>query len=167
MNMHGLPIFSTPTMTTSVPYQSGAFAFDSMPTNPYNMQQAFPASYPQAMSHSVSYPATSDIQPVPVVRTARNGFAGIRSPAVKSESTSPIQSHHGINDMSYSEEYKRSTSEPSEGSEPNFATHVDTLMKAIQAKQTVAPGEEPAKVSDYASLQSSAANNTAGGREQT
>jgi transcription elongation factor len=165
MNMHGLPIFSTPTMTTSVPYQSGAFAFDSMPTNPYNMQQAFPASYSQAMAHSVSFTATSGIHPVPAVRTARTGFTGIRTPAVKSESTSPVQSHHELNDMSYSEEYKRATSEPSE-SEANFATHVDTLMRAIQSKQSVAPGEDPAKVSAYTRFRSSASNNTAGGREQ-
>ncbi|KAK7190248.1 hypothetical protein DPSP01_006779 [Paraphaeosphaeria sporulosa] len=145
VNMHGLPIFSAPAMTTSMPYQPGAFAFDSMATNPYNMQQAFPVSYSQAMTQGVSYPTTSDMQPVPIVRTARNGFTSLRSPTVKSESTSPVQSHHGLHEMSYGDEYKRSASEASEGTEGAFATHVDTLMRAIQAKQSVASSEDPAK----------------------
>ncbi|KAK7177324.1 hypothetical protein PSPO01_16629 [Paraphaeosphaeria sporulosa] len=141
VNTHGLPIFSAPAMTTSMPYQPGAFAFDSIATNPYNMQQA----YSQAMTQGVSYPTTSDMQLVPIVRTAWNGFTSLRSPTVKVESTPPVQSHHGINDTFYGEGYKRSASEASEGTEGAFATHVDTLMKAIQAKQSVASSEDPAK----------------------
>ncbi|KAL1608380.1 DNA-binding transcription factor [Paraconiothyrium brasiliense] len=156
LSMHGLPMFSAQPMTSSVPYQSGAFAFDSMTTNPYNMQQAYPLNYSTAMTHNVSYHGTSDIQPMPLVRTARNGFTSLGSPAVKSESTSPVQSHHGMNDLSYNQDHKRSTSEPSEGSGGNFATDVDTLMKAIQAKQSTAPSRDPAKVSDCAGMKSSA-----------
>lgn len=166
INMHGLPMFSAPTMTTSMPYQPGAFAFDSMATNPYNMQQAFPVSYSQTMTQSVTFPATSDIHPVPVVRTARNGFASLRSPTVKSESTSPVQSNHGMNEMAYGEDYNRSASEASEGAECNFATHVDTLMKAIQAKQTVPSSDGSAKVSVHTGLRISVAKKATGGREQ-
>ncbi|KAJ4354001.1 DNA-binding transcription factor [Didymosphaeria variabile] len=157
LSMHGLPMFSAQPMTSSVPYQSGAFAFDSMTTtNPYNIQQAYPINYATAMTQNVSYHGTSDIQPMPLVRTARNGFASLGSPGVKSETSSPVQSHHGMTDMSYSQDYKRSTSEPSEGSGGNFATDVDTLMKAIQAKQSTASNRDPAKVSDYAGIKSSA-----------
>lgn len=152
MNVHGLPVFSAPAMTTSMPYQPGAFAFDTVATNPYNMQQAFSVSYSQPMTQSVAYPTASDMQPVPIVRTARNGFASHRSPTVKSESTSPVHSHHSLNDMSYNGDYKRSGSEASDGTEGAFATHVDTLMKAIQAKQYVAPSEDAVKVSIHARL---------------
>ena len=146
MDMHTLPIFSTQSMTTTVPYQSGVFAYDSLATNPYNMQQAFSVHYPTTMAQSISYAGTSGIQPLPAVRTARNGFAAVRPPVVKSESTSPVQSHHTFTDPSYGGDYKRSTSEPSENANINFATDVDTLMKAIQAKQMNPAGAEPTKV---------------------
>ena len=149
VEMHGLPIFSTHAMTTSVPYQSGAFAFDSLATNPYNLQQAFPVTYPTTMAHNVSYPGVSDIQPLPTVRTARNGFANIRAPMVKAESTSPVQSHHAISEAAYAEGYNRSTSEPSEINNINFATDVDTLMRAIQAKQSNPSSKEPTEVCLY------------------
>lgn len=149
VEMHGLPIFSTHAMTSSVPYQSGAFAFDSLATNPYNLQQAFPVTYPTTMTHNVSYPGVSDIQPLPTVRTARNGFANIRTPMVKAESTSPVQSHHAISEGSYAEGYNRSTSEPSEINNINFATDVDTLMRAIQAKQSNPSSKEPTEVCLY------------------
>jgi hypothetical protein len=38
-------------------------------------------------------------------------------------------------DASYASNCKRSSSEPAEATNPHFATDVDTLMKAIQAKQ--------------------------------
>ena len=133
-------------MTSSVPYQSGTFAFDSLATNPYNLQQAFPVTYPATIPQTMSYPAVSEIQPLPTVRTARNGFANMRNPVVKAESTSPVQSHHAINGLPYVENYQRSTSEPSETNNINFATDVDTLMRAIQAKQTNGSSQEPMKV---------------------
>ncbi|KAF1967035.1 zinc finger protein-like protein OZF [Bimuria novae-zelandiae CBS 107.79] len=145
MDIHGLPMFSAPAMTTSVPYQSGAFAFDSLATNPYNIEQTYPVNYPTAMTQSVSYPGAADIQSLPMVRSVRNGFTSIRTSVVKSESNSPIQSHQGFADVPFGEGHKRSTSEPSEGSGSAFATHVDTLMKAIQAKEAAATGKEPTK----------------------
>ncbi|KAF2246982.1 hypothetical protein BU26DRAFT_567309 [Trematosphaeria pertusa] len=82
MDMH-MPMFSTHAMTTSVPYQSGAFAFDSLLVNPYNMQQAFPVSYPPTMPQAISYPRTSEMHPLPTVREARNGFTIERTPPVR------------------------------------------------------------------------------------
>jgi hypothetical protein len=125
-----LPLFSTSGLSTSVPYQSGVFAFD--PVNTYSMQQS--SYYSPNMPHAMAY-AASDVLSVPTVRDARNVF----NPLVKSESTSPVQSNPMYNDTSYAAECKRSTSEPTEGSGINFATDVDTLMRAIQAKQTDSP----------------------------
>jgi hypothetical protein len=125
-----MPLFSTHGLTTSVPYQSGAFAFDPISANPYNMQQA--SYYSSNLSHSVSYGASPDVQSLSTVRNARNAFNSL----VKSESTSPIQSNPMYNEAAYAAECKRSSSEPTEGSGTNFATDVDTLMRAIQAKQT-------------------------------
>lgn len=162
IDMHGLPIYTPHTMANSMPYQQGAFAFDSLTTNPYNIQQAFPVSYPTSMPQSVPYSAAPEIQPLPTVRTARNGFASIRTSSIKSESASPAQPHHGYNELSYVEDYRRSASESSETHGPNFATDVDTLMKAIQAKQKTSPIKEPAKVCDYVCIRISMADSIAG-----
>jgi hypothetical protein len=104
-------------MTTSMPYQSGAFAFDALSVNPYNMQQAFP-SYPQSISHAVSY-----------ARGISNGFSLERSLLVKAESSSQVQSSPIYYETSYN--FKRANSELEDGSNNNFATNVDTLMRAI------------------------------------
>ncbi|KAF1832805.1 hypothetical protein BDW02DRAFT_410767 [Decorospora gaudefroyi] len=128
-----MPVFSTHGLTTSVPYQTGAFAFDPISVNPYNMQQT--TYYSSNIPHSVSYAASPDVQPLPTVRDTRNVF----NPMVKSESTSPVQSSPMYNDSSYAADCKRSTSEPTESSSTNFVTDVDTLMRAIQAKQTTSP----------------------------
>lgn len=141
-----MPLFSTNGLTTSVPYQAGAFAFDPIPVNPYNMQQT--SYYSPNISHPVSYAAAPDVQALPTVRDSRNAFLIERDPMVKSESASPIQSHPLFSDTSYAADCKRSSSEPSEGSGINFATDVDTLMKAIQAKQTNAPQRQESKVEE-------------------
>lgn len=141
-----MPLFSTNGLTTSVPYQSGAFAFDPIP-NAYAMQQT--SFYSPNIPQTVSYAAVPEVQPLATVRDARNAFPVGRMPVVKAESTSPIQSNPMFNDTSYATECKRSSSEPSESSGINFATDVDTLMRAIQAKQTDTPqGQEP-KVGFY------------------
>lgn len=139
----GMPLFSTNGLATSVPYQSGAFAFDPIP-NAYTMQQA--SFYSPNIPQTGSYAAVPEVQPLPTVREARNAFTMDRIPLVKAESTSPIQSSSIFNDTSCAAECKRSSSEPSEGSGINFATDVDTLMRAIQAKQTDTPQPQRPKV---------------------
>jgi hypothetical protein len=143
MDMNNMPLYSANTLPTSVPYQAGAYAYDvptSVPVNPYNMQQA--SYYASNMPHPVSYPQSHDIQALPTLPDVRHVF----NPNVKSEGTSPAQSNHMYADPSYGTELKRSTSEPTEGSGANFATDVDTLMRAIQAKQTNPPPENEQKV---------------------
>ncbi|KAF1851143.1 uncharacterized protein K460DRAFT_28466 [Cucurbitaria berberidis CBS 394.84] len=138
-----MPLFSTNGLTTSVPFQSGAFAFDPISTNPYNMQQ--PSFYTSNNLHNVSYARVPEVQPLPAVQGAGNTFMVDRIPIVKCESSSPVQSNPLFNHTSYATECKRSSSEPSERSSINFVTDVDTLMKAIQAKQTNAPLREDSK----------------------
>jgi hypothetical protein len=145
-----LPLFSANTMPTSVPYQSsGVFAYDSS-VNPYNMQessmpQSYPMSYSSSLSSGVSYAATSAPQSVHTVREAHHEFSLHGNHMVKSESASPVQSAPMYSDASYTNNCKRSSSEPAEATNPHFATDVDTLMKAIQAKQTTStqPQEAP------------------------
>ncbi|KAH7122498.1 zinc finger protein-like protein OZF [Dendryphion nanum] len=136
MNM---PLFSTHNLTTSVPYQSGAgaFAFDSLAVNPYNMQQQFPVSYNAPLSHSVSYPPASSIQPMPTVREARNPFHMERSsPPVKVETSSPVQPSQIYHDSGFGgEDFKPVKIDSGENSGIDFSTDVDTLMKEIQAKE--------------------------------
>ncbi|KAF2733497.1 zinc finger protein OZF [Polyplosphaeria fusca] len=143
-----MPLFQSHPLTTSVPYQSGAFAFDSLSVNPYNMQQSFPVSYPPSLPQTVAYTGTTGIPPLPAVREARNAFPMETTPPVKSESSSPIQSTQLYNESSYGEDYKPATSES--GDATHFSTDVDTLMKAIQAQQKNPqphPPQPPAKVS--------------------
>ena len=133
MNM---PLFTSHSLTTSVPYQSGAsaFAFDSL-VNPYNMQQQFPVTYPTTISHSVTYPVTSPIQSMPTVREARNAFRVDRSsPPVKVETASPVQGNQLYSDGTFGDDFKQKA-DTAEGGLINFSTDVDTLMKEIQAKE--------------------------------
>lgn len=154
-----MPLFSANVMTTtSVPYQSGAFAYDHVSVNPYNMQPNFTMSYSSNLAPAVSYAEPMVSQNLPTVREAQNTFLGERSTLVKSESTSPVQSNTVFNNSHYVTDYKRSNSEPVETTDSTFATDVDTLMKAIQAKQTVSPQRpEVPKVSVFGHVISIAA----------
>jgi hypothetical protein len=144
-----LPLFSANALATSVPYQSsGTFAYDSS-ANPYNMQQSnmqtsYSMSYPSTMSPAVSFPERQDHQPNHIAREIRHPFALDGNHMVKSESASPIQTSTMYNSTSYASECKRSSSEPVDTANINFATDVDTLMKAIQAKQTTSPQKQEA-----------------------
>lgn len=137
-----MPLYQNNALPTSVPYQAGAFAYDPSSVNAYNMQQ--PSYYPPAMPHPVSYASSHDVQPLPTLPDVRHVF----NHNVKSEGTSPAHSGHShmYADQSFTSDCKRSTSEPTEGSGVNFATDVDTLMRAIQAKQTNPPQEPEQKV---------------------
>ncbi|KAF1957545.1 zinc finger protein OZF [Byssothecium circinans] len=139
-----MPLFSAHGLTTTMPYQPGAFAFDTLPANPYNMQQAFPISYTPEISPTVSYGGSSDIQRLPTVPEARNGFAMGSTPPVKCESSSPVQSSPIFRSTSYSGSIKQEGNEAGcGGNVAYFSTHVDTLMKAIQAKQQSVPKTDP------------------------
>lgn len=143
-----MPLFSGNALATSVPFSSsGVFAYDSV--NPYNMQQHnipqnYSMNYPPSMTPPVSFAGTAETQPLPTVREGQHAFAANVSHMVKSESASPVHSQPTYNDMSYAAECKRSSSEPTETTNINFATDVDTLMKAIQAQQPTTPHRQEA-----------------------
>jgi hypothetical protein len=130
-----LPLFSTNGLTSSVPYQSGAFAFDPIPVNPYNIQQTYPMGYMADVPQNVSYARSSLVQQMPAHQEGRPTFP-VDS---KSVTPSPLQSSPSFPGSSYGAGLERSRSEPTEGTGINFATDVDTLMKAIQAKQPDSP----------------------------
>ncbi|KAF2490473.1 hypothetical protein BU16DRAFT_154047 [Lophium mytilinum] len=132
---------------TSVPYQSGAFAFDPLAVNPYNMQQNFNMNYPPTLAHSVAYSGPNELSNgLPTTRDVRNDYSMMeRTPPVKTEAASPIQPSQIYNDASYADDSKNTSSESD--SAINFATDVDTLMKAIQAKSNQAKRQQqPSKV---------------------
>ncbi|CAI6333451.1 unnamed protein product [Periconia digitata] len=133
-----MPLFSAHAMSTSMPYQSTQFAFESIQVNPYNIQQNFPLSYGPSITPTFSYPGAHALQPLPPVREARTGFVIEEStPSVKSESCSPIQStQSSFSHASCAGEQKPSGSEDGHlGNGVHFSTDVDTLMKTIQSKQ--------------------------------
>lgn len=130
-----LPLFSTNGLTSSVPYQSGAFAFDPIPLNPYNMQQTYPMGYMADVPQNVSYARSSLIQQMPAHHEGRPTFPTDS----KSVTASPLQCSASFHGSPYATELERSRSEPTEGTGINFATDVDTLMRAIQAKQPESP----------------------------
>jgi hypothetical protein len=147
-----LPIFSANTMPTSVSHQSSAlFAYDSS-VNSYNMQESsMPQTYPMAYSSAkfpeVSYVASSATQPMHTVREVQHQSALYGNHMVNSESAPPVQPAPTYSDASYVTNCRPSSFEPAEATNPHFATKVDTLMKAIQAKQTTSPQQqEVAKV---------------------
>jgi hypothetical protein len=144
-----LPLFSANALATSVPYPSGGtFAYDSS-VNPYNMQQStmqptYPMNYSSTLSTAVSFAGRVEHQSISSLPEARHAFALDANHMVKSESASPARSSPIFNNASYTSECKRSSSEPTDPSNINFATDVDTLMKAIQAKQTTSPQKQEA-----------------------
>ncbi|KAF1915718.1 zinc finger protein-like protein OZF [Ampelomyces quisqualis] len=146
-----LPLYTPNVLVTSVSYpSSGAFAYDAS-VNPYNMpqsslQHSYSMSYTTNLAPAAPYAERCDPQPLSTVRDARHALAPDGSHVVKSEGASPIQSGSMFNDASYGTDCKRSSSEPADLIDVNFATDVDTLMKAIQAKQTTSsPKQEPVK----------------------
>lgn len=133
-----MPLFSANSLTSPVPYQSAGFAFDPVSVNPYNMQQAYPMGYIADVPQNVSYTRSNLVQQMPTLQEARATFS-IDKRLSKSVTASPLQSSPSYNGSPYGAEFERSHSVPSEGTGSNFATDVDTLMKAIQAKQPDAP----------------------------
>lgn len=131
-----MPLFSAHGVSTSVPYQPGAFAFDPIPVNPYNMQQAYSEGFVSDVPQNVSYTRSSLAQQIPPPQETHGTFSTDRHVS-KSSTASPLQSSPPYHVYHFGAELQRSRSEPSDGSSINFVTDVDTLMKAIQAKQSV------------------------------
>ena len=133
-----MPLFTANGLTSSVPYQPGAFAFDPVPVIPYNLQPAYHMGYAAEVPQNISYARSNMIHQMPAVQESHNAFTVDRHVS-KSATASPLQSNSSYHGASFGAELERSRSEPAEGSGVNFATDVDTLMRAIQAKQAGRP----------------------------
>ncbi len=135
-----MPLFSTNNLVSSLPYHSGAFPFDSVLVNPYNMQQAYPMGYAADVPHPISYARSNMVQQMPAMQEVRTAFSANHHSA-KSATASPSQSSSPYYESAYGTELEPTHPETIEGTNTNFSTDVDTLMKAIQAKQ---PDTQPA-----------------------
>lgn len=129
-----LPMFQPPALGVPMSLQAAAYAFDSGAASTYGMQQtlgsiAFPATFPQAATYS----GGSDILPNPPCPREDSLSMLRRSPSVKAEIHSPVQSSLLFNASGFVDDYKHSSSSDSEQG-IIFSTDVDILMKAIQSK---------------------------------
>ncbi|KAF2750431.1 hypothetical protein M011DRAFT_242729 [Sporormia fimetaria CBS 119925] len=126
MQFSGLP------STVSPSYHSKTFAIDPMSINVYNLQQSpFAAGYLVNMPSTLNFPAQA--APVPLVQAAERSRLRTVTPPVKTEANSPIQPGGSI-PLSPADHCSQTAVEPV--SQATFSTHVDVLMKAIQAKRT-------------------------------
>ncbi|KAF1983440.1 hypothetical protein K402DRAFT_406902 [Aulographum hederae CBS 113979] len=138
-----MPVFTNSNMAGAMPFH-GAYGFDTLSVNPYNMQQnlqqPFHVGFSASMAHAPTYAGSDLPAGVPHVREARNSVpVSHRSPSVKAEERSPVQPNQLFNDSSNGVD--NSSSGESENG-VNFSTDVDTLMKAIQAKTQANPRQQ-------------------------
>jgi hypothetical protein len=135
------PLFSAITMPKSVQYQSSAIIPYNSSVHPHNMQegsipQTYAMGYPSAKIPIVSHAASSAPQSLHGVEELYHPIDVHSHHMVKSESASPVQRAPIYSDVSYATNCKKSACELAEATNLAFTTDVDTLMKAIQAKQT-------------------------------
>jgi hypothetical protein len=125
-----MPMFPSAPTGTTVPYQSGIYAFDNMAVNPYNIQQTYGVSY---QPQTTTYTAPGITAGLPHVREARNTLSVTHnaSPIVKPENESPVQQTQVFSTLETGEQ-QHATGDSENNI--NFSTDVDVLMKAIQAK---------------------------------
>lgn len=133
LSMNMFPTTSAPNM---VPFTSGAYGFDLANMGQYQVQQNYNINYTTSVQHTPTYPTAPTELPstIPHIREARNALPSLnRSPSVKTEDQSPIQSNQLYSDGS-SDELKSGQADSALAG-VSFSTDVDCLMKAIQAKQ--------------------------------
>jgi hypothetical protein len=127
-----LPLVSATTMPMASYQSSALFAYESS-VNSYNMQESsMPQTYPIAYS-STNFPVAS-LATQPPVQEVDYQSALYGNYMAKLDIASPVQPAYS--DASYATNCRQSFSQLDEATNPHFATDVDTLMKAIQAKKT-------------------------------
>lgn len=131
-----VPIFGQP-VQNHIPLQNGSYGFGGLSVNPYNVQQHSPVTYTPSFTQAANFPGGFGFSnSIPQVPAARNSISGVshRSPSIKTEQSSPIQSSRVFNEPSAMDDYKNSSSSDSDGGGVAFNTEVDVLMRAIQGK---------------------------------
>ncbi|KAL1625846.1 DNA-binding transcription factor [Neofusicoccum ribis] len=147
---HQLPFFQTCGPPTSMPAYSTSFAYEPLDSSSaFSFNQSFGVGYQAGAPPSSSYLPNSSYQSaLPQSAYPLDG----RGQPVKPEMGSPVEPYQQMGDLNLSsEDYRMASSGESEsgGAGIHFSTDVDTLMKAIQAKQPTpekrraAPQEEP------------------------
>lgn len=130
-----LPFFQTCGPQTSMPSYSTSFAYEPLDsTSAFGFSQNFGVNY-----HANSQPSSSYYQSSLPQSTYP---LDSRGQPVKPEMGSPVEPYQQMGDLNLSgEDYRMTSSGESEngGAGINFSTDVDTLMKAIQSKQTTTP----------------------------
>ncbi|KAL1626658.1 DNA-binding transcription factor [Diplodia seriata] len=138
-----LPFFQTCGPQTSVPSYSTSFAYEPLDsTSAYSFNQGFGVNYQQNPQSSSSYlPHSSYPSGLPQSSYQLDS----RGQPVKPELGSPVEPYQQMGDLSLSgEDYRMTSSGESDSGSAgiNFNTDVDTLMRAIQAKQKT-PEQQP------------------------
>jgi hypothetical protein len=125
-----------------MPYQTAGYGYEHVPNHGYNYQvPTYHNGYPhqpqqQPLSVATNMPAHAP--QAPLVRDARNGFAHnspIVTPTVKTEDSYQRTGVYMSPTEMASPQQKANNATPVPG-DTNFATDVDTLMKAIQKKSS-------------------------------
>jgi hypothetical protein len=134
--------YSSNPMGKSMPYHPSGIPFDSVLANTYTLPPHFPIRY----ANPVGFQTTASVQSSPPVRHERQQVASESNPrpgpVVKVETSSPVQSSNVLSELPV-----KDTCEQTSTPRANFNTHIDTLMKAIQAKQKSDPSRQlPPKV---------------------
>lgn len=140
-----LPFFQTCGPQTSMPSYSTSFAYEPLDsTAGFGFSQNFGVNYHASSQPSSSYlPNSSYSSGLPQSAYPLDS----RGQPVKPEMGSPIEPYQQMGDLNLSgEDYRMASSGESEngGANINFNTDVDTLMKAIQAKQHTPEKRRPA-----------------------
>lgn len=133
---HQLPFFQTCGPPTSMPAYSTSFAYEPLDSSSaFSFNQSFGVGYQAGQPPSSSYLPNSSYQSaLPQSAYPLDG----RGQPVKPEMGSPVEPYQQMGDLNLSsEDYRMASSGESEsgGAGIHFSTDVDTLMKAIQAKQ--------------------------------
>ncbi|KAF2143046.1 uncharacterized protein K452DRAFT_331687 [Aplosporella prunicola CBS 121167] len=127
-----VPYFQTcgPPSSMSHSY-STSFAYDPVESTAYTVQPSFSMSYPPASAPAPSYLGSS------VLQSGLPTYPHIgRSPPVKTETHSPVEAYQQFSELRLGDDYRvASSGESDNGAGTAFHTDIDTLMKAIQAKQ--------------------------------
>ncbi|KAK8257467.1 hypothetical protein IWZ00DRAFT_13512 [Phyllosticta capitalensis] len=123
-------INNTSAPTTSMPSYSTSYAYEPLETTSFNFQSGFNSNYPPVTASSSSYLSGSLLPSA----TSQTNYSS--RPYCKTELPSPVEPYQQLAELSLGEERKPPRSADSEnGTGAVFHTHIDNLMRTIQANQ--------------------------------
>jgi hypothetical protein len=99
----GMPLFTTNSLTSPLPYQSGALTYDPVLVDSYNIQQANPMGYIADVPQNVSQARPILIQQMLALQEAHTTFSTDQHPS-KYATASPLQLRPSYHESSYGAE---------------------------------------------------------------